>query len=138
MAKNGARAMINLPVFPVNSAEGFYDLLLASLHQTRPPAKPDPAKMGAFLAEYPATSKALQLITSQPTSSGFADSTYNGLNAFRFINAQGTITPVRWSMVHVEPFQPFDAKKAAYSPTRISCSTPSSRTFIAGPIANGT
>lgn len=104
-------AMINLPVFPVNSPAGFYDLLLASAPDPAT-GKPDAAKMGAFLAKYPATAKALQLITGQPTSSGFADSTYNSLNAFRFINAQGTITPVRWSMVHVQPFEPFDAKKA--------------------------
>jgi catalase len=109
-------AMINLPVFPVNSPEGFYDLLLASAPDPAT-GKPDPAKMGAFLAKYPATGKALQLISSQPASSGFADSTYNGLNAFRFINAQGTVTPVRWSMVHVEPYQPFDAKKAALTDT---------------------
>jgi catalase len=58
--------------------------------------------MKAFLAEYPESARALQSISSQPASSGFADSTYNGLNAFRFINAQGGITPIRWSMVAVQ------------------------------------
>ena len=95
--------MNNIPVFPVNSAEGFYDLLLAT---TPNPAtgKPDPAKMAAFLAKHPESAKALQLIRNNPVSSGFEDSTFNGLNAFRFINAQGVATPVRWSMVPVQPF----------------------------------
>ena len=30
--------------------------------------------------------------------SGFANASYNGLNAFRFVDASGTATPVRWSM----------------------------------------
>jgi catalase len=69
-------------------------------------AKPDPARMKAFLAGYPETAKAMQLIGNQPVSSGFDNSTYNGLDAFRFINASGAVTPVRWSMVPVHPFEP--------------------------------
>ena len=30
----------------------------------------------------------------------------NSLNAFRFINANGAVVPVRWSMVPVQPFEP--------------------------------
>ena len=106
--------MNNIPVFAVNSAQGFYDLLLASAPD---PAtdKPDPAKMTAFLEKHPESAKAMQLIRSQPVSSGFADSTYNSLNAFRFINAKGMVTPVRWSMVPVQPFAPFDAASPAQS-----------------------
>ena len=98
----------NIPVFPVNSAQGFYEQVLAS---TPDPAtgKPDPAKMSAFLAKHPESAKAIQLIRAQPVSSGFADSTYNSLNAFRFINAQGVTVPVRWSMTPVQPVEPFNA-----------------------------
>jgi len=99
--------MNNIPVFPVNSAEGFYDLLLASAPNPVT-GKPDPAKMSAFLAGHPESAKAIQLIRSQPVSSGFADSSYNSLDAFRFINAKGTVLPVRWSMVPVQPFQPLN------------------------------
>ena len=98
-------AMINIPVFAVNTAQGFYDLLLASAPDPTT-GKPDPAKMSAFLAKHPETAKALQLIHRQPATSGFADSTYNGLNAFRFINAQGVVVPVRWSTVPVQPIEP--------------------------------
>ena len=65
--------------------------------------KPDPAKMNAFFAKYPESAKAMELIRSHPVSSGFENSTYNSLNAFRFINSKSGVVPVRWSMV---PFQP--------------------------------
>jgi catalase len=94
--------MNNIPVFAVNSAQGFYDLLLASVPDPAT-GKPNPAKMSAFLQKHPESAKALRLIRGQPVSSGFADSTYNGLNAFRFINARGVVTPVRWSMAPVQP-----------------------------------
>jgi catalase len=99
--------MNNIPVFPVNSAEGFYDLLLASAPDPAT-GKPDPAKMSAFVAKHPESARAMQLIRAQPASSGFADSSYNSLDAFRFINAKGTVLPVRWSMVPVQPFQPLN------------------------------
>ena len=54
--------------------------------------------MEAFLARHPETAKALTVIESQPVSSGFANSTFHGLNAFRFINAAGDSIPVRWLM----------------------------------------
>jgi catalase len=95
-------AMIDIPVFTANSAQAFRDQLLASAPdpETR---KPDPAKMKAFFAKYPESAKAMELIRSHPVSSGFENSTFNSLNAFRFINSKGEIIPVRWSMV---PFQP--------------------------------
>jgi catalase len=94
--------MNNIPVFPMSSAQGFYEQLLAA----RPdPAtgKPDPAAMQAFLGHHPETERATALIKARTISSGFADSTFNGLNAFRFMNAAGVSTPVRWAM---EPLQP--------------------------------
>lgn len=98
-------AMIDIPVFIVKDPEGFYDQLLA----TKPdPAtgKPDPAKMKDFLARHPETGRALQIVQAKPFSSGFANASYNGLDAFRFVDAAGAATPVRWSMVAAEPFEP--------------------------------
>jgi len=108
--------MNNIPVFAVNSAQGFYDQLLASAPDPST-GKPDPAKMSAFLAKHPESAKAVQLIRSQPVSSGFADSTYNSLNAFRFINAQGVVAPVRWAMVPAQPFEPFNMARPGQSDT---------------------
>jgi catalase len=94
--------MNNIPVFAVNSARGFYEQLLAS---SPDPAtgKPDPAKMKAFLADHPETGRALSLIKQRQVASGFANSTFNSLNAFRFVDAAGASVPVRWSTVPVQP-----------------------------------
>ena len=97
--------MNNIPVFSVNTAQGFYDQLLASALDPAT-GNPDRAKMNAFLAKHPESAKAMQLIRSRPVSSGFENSTYNSLNAFHFINASGAVVPVRWAMVPVQPFEP--------------------------------
>ena len=97
--------MNNIPVFPVKTAQAFHDQLLASALEPAT-GKPDPDKMKAFLARYPETARAMSLIGDRPVSSGFDDSTYNSLNAFRFINASGAVVPVRWSMAPVQPFEP--------------------------------
>jgi catalase len=97
--------MLNMPVAIFNTPQGFYDLLLASASYPATDS-PDPARMQAFLAKHPESAKARQLIRSQPVSSGFENSTYNSLNAFRFINANGVSVPVRWSMVPTQPFEP--------------------------------
>ncbi len=52
----------------------------------------------------PKTVKALQLIKARPFSTGFANASYNSLDAFRFITGAGVSTPVRWSMIAVDPF----------------------------------
>jgi catalase len=98
-------AMTNIPVFTVNTAQGFYDQLLAG-ELDPATGKPDPSRMTAFLAKHPESAKAMQLIHSHPPSSGFENSTFNSLNAFRFINATGTVVPVRWSLVPAQPFEP--------------------------------
>jgi catalase len=54
-------AMLNLPVFLDNSAQGFYDRLLAGKME---PAthKPDPAAMSQFLAKHPETVRAMAIV----------------------------------------------------------------------------
>jgi len=104
--------MNNIPVFPVNSARGFYEQLLAS---SPDPAtgKPDPARMKAFLAAHPETVRALALIKQREVTSGFANSTFNSLNAFRFVDAAGASVPVRWSTVPVQPSATDSAEPSA-------------------------
>ena len=97
--------MNDIPVFPMNSAQAFYDQLVAS--QPDPATgKPDPAKMQAFGAAHPETLKAIGLLKQRPITSGFGDDTYNSLNAFRFVDAAGKATPVRWAVVPEEPAAP--------------------------------
>jgi catalase len=100
-------AMINLPVFPFATVRAFYDQLLA-LNLDPTTGKPDPIKVKAFLEKYPETAKALEIIKSHPMSSGFDNSTFFGLNSFRFISETGEVSWVRWSMEPVQPFQSID------------------------------
>jgi catalase len=88
-------AMVNLPVFPVRTPEAFYERLLASVPDPQT-GKPDPAKMKAFVAAHPESVRALEIIKKEPFSSGFYNSTFHGLNAFRFVNAEGVSVPIRW------------------------------------------
>jgi catalase len=91
-------AMLNLPVFPDNSPQGFFDRLLAS--KTVPATgKPDPAAMSAFLAAHPETAAAMALIKQHPPTPGFADSTFSSLITFYLVDQAGRRTPVRWSFV---------------------------------------
>ncbi len=98
-------ATVNLPVFPVRTPEAFHELILAS--KTDPSTgKPDPANMKAFFARHPEGAKALTIIKGQPFSSGFDNSTFHSLNAFRFTDAAGTSIPVRWILTATRPFKP--------------------------------
>jgi len=101
-------AMVNLPVFPVSTPEAFYERMKASIPDSKT-GQPNPAKMKAFLAAHPETVRALAVINGQPFSSEFDNSTFYGLNAFRFTNAAGDSIPVRWLM---KPEQPFEAAAA--------------------------
>jgi catalase len=95
--------MNNIPVFVVSTPEALREQLIA--FQADPvTGKPDPARMKAFLEQYPESARAIQMIQSHPVSSGFDNSTYNSLDAFRLIDAAGNSIPVRWSMVPMQPF----------------------------------
>jgi catalase len=102
-------AMISLPVFPFRTPEAFYEQMIASKPDPST-GKPDPDKMKEFLSRHPETARVLAALKGQPVASGFANSTFHGLNAFRFLNAAGDSAPVRWLLT---PEQPFEAASAA-------------------------
>jgi catalase len=97
-------AMINLPVFPFKDPQAFYDNMVASQRDPNT-HQPDPAKLTAFIASHPETARAIGIIKSHAPSSGFDNAAFYGLNAFRFINADGTSTYVRWTLAPVEPYE---------------------------------
>jgi catalase len=102
-------AMVNLPVFPFKDPQAFYDNLAAS--QPDPNThQPDPAKGAAFGASHPESVRAIGIIKSHAPSSGFDNTAFNGLNAFRFTNADGAISYVRWTLA---PGQPYEAATGA-------------------------
>jgi catalase len=90
--------MNNIPVFPVRTPEAFYEQLRAAKPDPAT-GKPDPERLKAFFAAHPESAKAAALIKARTITSGFADSTFRSLNAFRFVAADGSATPVRWAFV---------------------------------------
>jgi catalase len=94
-------ATLNLPVFLDNSAQGFYDRLIASA-VVPGTDKPDPSAMTRFLAAHPETARAMKIVKQHPPTVGFADSVYSGLNTFYFVNGSGERTPVRWSLTPLQ------------------------------------
>jgi catalase len=110
-------AMINLPVFPVRTPEAFHERLMASIPDPKT-GKPDPARMKAFLARHPEAERAMEVIRGQAVSSGFGNTTFYGLNAFRLVNSAGDSVPVRWLMTPEQSFAavgaPSDARGKDY------------------------
>jgi catalase len=85
-------------VFPVRTPEAFHEQLIAMAPEPAT-GQPNPERKRAFLEKHPETAKALRRIQAQKPTAGFAESTYNALNAFILVDAAGRETKVRWSMV---------------------------------------
>ena len=81
---------------PGVSAQGSAGLLRAAsvvANPIRRPASPTRRRCRPSRRAIPRRSKALDLIKAQPFSSGFANATYNSLNAFLFVDAAGAKHP---------------------------------------------
>ncbi len=94
-----------IPVFPVKDPQAFYDQLVA-VKPVGTTGKPDPVRIKAFFDANPESARAIAAIKASEFSSGFANAAYNSLNAFRFVDAAGVATAVRWSMVPIDAFAP--------------------------------
>ena len=79
--------MNDIPVFPLKDPRAFYEQLGATAPDPKT-GKPDPAAVQAFFAAHPESARALALIKAKPFSSGFANATYNSLNASSSSTAQ--------------------------------------------------
>jgi catalase len=101
----------SLAFFPVATGEEFRDLLQALAASGPEAAKP--TKADQFIAAHPSVSKAFASATT-PTS--YARETYNGVDAFIFVDAAGKRQPFRFQFVPVaeaEHLAPADAAKQA-------------------------
>ena len=114
-------AMVNLPVFPFQTPQDFYDNLVASQPDPKT-GKPDPEKNGGICREPSRNRAGVRYYPEPRTVVWLRQHTFNSLNAFRFIDAAGTSIPVRWSLA---PVQPFVAVTTAARPrqTRTTCLT---------------
>lgn len=83
-------AMIDPPFFPVGTPEAFYALLQAL-------GSKEPDAMKSFAAAHPEIGAFGAWAGSAPWIASYAEETYNGLNAFTFVDAAGARHAVRWS-----------------------------------------
>lgn len=100
-------AMNSFPFFGAPSAEAFLEQTRASIPDPAT-GKPDPTKMAAFLEKYPQARRFQAWAKSAPWSDSWANTAYNGVHTFHFINAAGERQPVRWSMQPQAPFIEMD------------------------------
>lgn len=101
-------AMNSFPFFAVATPEEFQQKILAARPDPQT-GKPDPAAMAAFLAHHPRARKFQQWAQQAPWPDSWANTQYNSVNAFRFIDAGGSVRLVRWSMQPRTPFRALDA-----------------------------
>lgn len=90
-------AMNSFPFFGVSSVQAFYEQTVAN---TPDPGtgKPDPEKQAAFARAHPEFARFAAWAKSAPWSSSWANTAFNGVDTFRFINGAGEKSNVRWSM----------------------------------------
>ena len=101
----------SLPFFPVATGEGFRDLLLAIA--ASPPGSPKPTKAEQFFAAHPA---AIAAFGALHTPSSFARESYNGVDSFVFVAADGARTTFRYRIFPEggpDYLNPADAAKLA-------------------------
>ncbi len=107
-------AMNSFPFFGVATVADFDAQTLAGVPDPAT-GKPDPARMAAFRETHPAAQRFAAWAASAPWPTSFANTTYNGVNTFRFTNAAGQARNVRWSMLPRTPFEAMtpDARESA-------------------------
>lgn len=98
----------SLPYFPVATGEEFAQLLQAASESG--PDAPHPTKIEQFIATHPAAAKAGAGVRT-PTS--FARETYNGVDAFIFVNGKGERQPFRFQFQPVAGGEYLDKDAAA-------------------------
>ena len=87
-------AMLNVPIFPVSTVQGFYESLLINVPDPAT-GKPDPARGPAFGAAHPEAKPFMEYMGSHNASATYTEATYRSLSAYKFVNGK-TETWVRW------------------------------------------
>ena len=98
----------SLKFFPVSNGEEFLQLLQAA--SVSGPDAPKPTKLDQFFASHPQAPKAFGSTTT-PTS--FARETYNGIDAFVFVSADGKRQPFRFQVVPEDGAEHMSAEESA-------------------------
>jgi catalase len=86
---------LSLPVFFVRTPEDFLEF--TRLRKPDPETgQPDGEKLGAWLGEHPEAGPAIQAAVSAPLPASYAQCGYNGIHAFRYVNADDESRYVRY------------------------------------------
>jgi catalase len=85
-------ALIDPPLFPVATPEGFHALQIAS-------ASKEADAMPKFIGAHPEFAAFGAWAQSAPWTGSYAEERYNSLNSFTFTDASGNDHAVRWSLV---------------------------------------
>ena len=125
-------AMNSFPFFASSTPEGFQAMNVARL-PVPATGKPDPEKMKAVLAKYPEIANFMAWSKDARTPDSLANTRFNGINAFRLIDAQGRERAVRWSMRPHAPFVAADPERLA-SASRDFLGEDLDRRLAAGPL----
>lgn len=89
---------LTLPVFFVKTPEDFLNFL----HAQRPDpttGKPDLERIGTFVKEHPVTQRAIGFTMLSLSPASFANCTFHGIHAFRFLGTDGVRRYVRYRWV---------------------------------------
>lgn len=125
-------AMNSFPFFASSTPEGFQAMNVARL-PVPATGKPDPEKMKAVLAKHPEIANFMAWSKDARTPNSLANTRFNGVNAFRLIDAQGRERAVRWSMRPHAPFVAADPERLA-SASRDFLGEDLDRRLAAGPL----
>ncbi len=101
----------SLPYFPVATGKEFVQLLQAASESG--PDAPHPTKVEQFIAAHPAAAKAGANVR---TPISFARETYNGVDAFIFVNTKGERQPFRFQFQPIAGAEHLDKDAAAKMP----------------------
>lgn len=125
-------AMNSFPFLAVATPREFHRQVVANAPDPAT-GKPDPAAVAAFLAAHPRAQAFQAWAKSAPWSDSWANTQYNSVNAFYFIDADGQRRAVRWSMRPQAPFAALDAgARAAAGPDFLA--TDLERRLASGPL----
>ncbi|HWU76480.1 MAG TPA: catalase family peroxidase [Rhodanobacter sp.] len=105
-------AMNSFPFFGVSSVQAFYEQTRANAPDPAT-GKPDPARQAAFAAAHPEFARFAAWAKNAPWPSSWANTSFNGVDAFRFINHAGETRNVRWSMQPQTAFVAMTAEQRA-------------------------
>jgi catalase len=87
---------VSLPVFLVRTPEDFVEF--TRLRKPDPDTgQPDMERLGAWLGDHPEAGPAIQFTLSAEPPASYAQVTYNGLHAFRYVKEEGEGRYVRFS-----------------------------------------